>query len=79
MAKESVVEQETRLMSKLETLIQKMDDFELSAQAYKLNRLELTKKAISFQLERNKRMRDRNSVVVKQWRWRPGWDKKIVL
>ena len=66
MAKESVVEQETRLMSKLETLIQKMDDFELSAQAYKLNRLELTKKAISFQLERNKRMRDRNSVVVKQ-------------
>ena len=53
-------------MSKLETLIKKMDDFELSAQAYKLNRLELTKKAISFQLERNKRMRDRNSVVVKQ-------------
>lgn len=51
-------------MSRLETLFDKMGDFELRAQAYKLNRLELTKKAVYFQVERNKRLRDRNSVVM---------------
>ena len=56
--------QEKRCLSKLDDLFEKMDDFELRAQAYKLNRLELTKKAVSFQLERNKRMRDRNKVVI---------------
>ncbi len=45
--------------------MQKMDDFELNAQAYKLNRLELTKKAIAFQLEKNRRIRDRNTIVLK--------------
>ena len=35
-------------MSKLETLMHKMDDFELRAQAYKLSQLELTKKAVTF-------------------------------
>jgi len=42
-----------------------MDDFELNAQAYKLNRLELTKKAVAFQLEKNRRLRDRNTVILK--------------
>ncbi len=46
--KETIEEQEQRLLSKVEGLMQKMDDFELNAQAYKLNRLELTKKAIAF-------------------------------
>jgi len=40
-----------------------MDDFELSAQAYKLSQLELTKKAIAFQLDKNRRLRDRNVVT----------------
>ena len=40
--------QEKRLVSRLEMLFEKMDDFELRAQAYKLNRLELTKKAVNF-------------------------------
>lgn len=35
-------------MNKLDALFEKMDDFELRAQAYKLNRLELTKKAVNF-------------------------------
>ena len=63
--KETVEDQEKRLVSQLETLMQKMDDFEMSAQAYKLNRLELTKKAIAFQLEKNRRLRDRNTVILK--------------
>ena len=41
-------EQEERLVSKLETLMHKMDDFELRAKAYKLSQLELTKKAVTF-------------------------------
>lgn len=57
-------EQEERLISKLETLMHKMDDFELRAEAYKLSQLELTKKAVTFQQERNKRMRERNNVVI---------------
>ncbi len=63
--KETIEEQEQRLLSKVEGLMQKMDDFELNAQAYKLNRLELTKKAIAFQLEKNRRLRDRNTIVLK--------------
>ena len=46
-----------------------MDDFEMNAQAYKLNRLELTKKAIAFQLEKNRRLRDRNTVILKSGDW----------
>ena len=57
-------QQEKRLISRLETLFAKMNDFELRAQAYKLNRLELTKKAVNFQVERNKRLRDRNSLFL---------------
>ena len=42
-----------------------MDNFEMRAQAYKMNRLELTKKAVAFQLERNRRVRDRNVIQLK--------------
>ena len=54
------------MFGKLDSLMDKMDDFELKAQAYKLNRLEITKKAIAFELEKKRRIRDRNTVVLKE-------------
>ena len=59
---ESVEDQERRLMSKLEVLIDKLDNFEERTAAYKMNRLDLTRKAIAFQLEKNRRIRDRNVI-----------------
>ena len=52
-------------MGKLDKLMGRMDAFELKAQAYKLNRLEITRKAIAFELEKKRRIRDRNNVVLK--------------
>ena len=60
---EEVGEQEHDLFGKLDNLMNKMDDFEMRAQAYKLNGLEITRKAVAFQKERNRRLRERNSIV----------------
>ena len=62
---EKVEDQEKRLMGKLDTLMDRMVDFEERCQPYKLNRLEITKKALAFNLEKKRRIRDRNSVVLK--------------
>ena len=56
--------QERKLLSRLEILMHKMDDFEMKGQAYKLSGLELTKKAITFQKEKNQRLRELSKAAV---------------
>ena len=62
---EEILEQERKLISKCQVLIDKMQDHEDNNQAYNVSRMEITKKAIQFQLDRNKKKRDRNNVVLK--------------
>lgn len=45
---EQLEEKERKLTSKLESLIQKMEDFEDKNKAYNIKRMEITKKAVAF-------------------------------
>ena len=45
---EQLEEKERKLTSKLESLIQKMEDFEDKNKAYNIKRMEITKKAVAL-------------------------------
>lgn len=48
MSVEEIDAQERKLMSNIEILMAKMDDFEEKNQAYNIKRMDITKKAVAF-------------------------------